>query len=191
MGPSLPDICAGILVGGRGRRLGGVDKARLTNQGRSFVAILVERLRSELVHLALLGRTDQKYDEVDCPLWPDAKPDSGPLGGLVTLLNNTPVDWVFLLACDMPSFDVSLLLALADARTEATDVVVPEHNGRLHCTAALYHRRILPLASGRLQSGGLSMRELVGALKAVHLPVTAALATTLANVNRPGDHAPI
>lgn len=198
----LTDVFAGILVGGRGQRLGGVDKARLPlpaaaggggESGESGAAPrttlerLVHCLQDHVVTVLLAGRVTQSYPEVACRMVQDAAVDAGPLAGLVALLRAAPVPWCWLLACDLPRLDPSLVHRLAQARRAATPIVVLETAHGLEPTAALYHRSILPEAEASLQRGELSLRRLIDRLPHTRLALSAASADSLFNVNQPHD----
>jgi molybdopterin-guanine dinucleotide biosynthesis protein A len=190
-------VFAGILVGGRGRRLGGVDKARLRVRDRSSdsgtysytttLMRLVSCLEGHVSQILLAGRPDQSYPEVPCRLVHDADPDAGPLAGLVALLRQAPAPWCWLLACDLPRLDPMLGRLLAKTATAADSVVVPETTRGLEPTAALYHRDTLPLAEACLERGERSLCALIQRLPHRRVRLSARPSASLVNVNRPHD----
>lgn len=119
----MTSLAAGILIGGKGARLGGVAKGLLP--GRNDVPIVLQLAR-EITQAApraqvfLLG-THPAYAHLPLPTLADAKADVGPIGGLRALLG-TPSEEVILLGCDMPFVSAPLLRRLLDApcRTAVT-----------------------------------------------------------------------
>ena len=102
----------GILVGGRGRRLGGVDKARLPapDTGEPLYGRLLRLAREVGAEPVLLGRTAGEVDGVR--RLADAPAGVGPLGGLGALVHEAAGRPAALLACDLPYVERPLLRRL-------------------------------------------------------------------------------
>ena len=76
-------IPAVILVGGKGARMGGVDKPLLTLAGRTLLDQIISRLNPQVSDIALATPQDPSaYSEFGLTLLPDAVSDQGPLTGL-------------------------------------------------------------------------------------------------------------
>jgi len=107
-------LVMGICVGGRGRRMGGVQKAllRAPDTGETLVARLV-RLGSAAGHeVVLLGAADLAAAVSGIPQLPDAA-DIGPLAALQSLFAFAGERDAVCLACDMPYVTADLLAKLA------------------------------------------------------------------------------
>lgn len=185
------DISAGILVGGRGRRLGNVDKARLMVHGETLLSRIVQAVSPHVADITLARRADQDFQELDLPTVVDAHPDAGPLGGLVALLRDMTTPWCWLIAVDLPRFDAHLLEPLASARAEHADAVVYAGPQGLEPTCALYHRRCLPQAEAMLHHGVHTLRSLIALLPRVAVPLSHTHAHALTNLNSAADWAAI
>ena len=61
-------------------------------------------------------------------------------------------------------------------------LVCRDDTGRVHPVCAIYHRRIFPVVSERLQAGDFRMMHLLANLKTDYFPVTAA---QMQNANTP------
>ncbi|MBI3179080.1 MAG: molybdenum cofactor guanylyltransferase [Deltaproteobacteria bacterium] len=181
-----PDIFAAILVGGRGSRMGGADKARLREGDRTFVERLVAALAPVVAEVVLCGRAEQDYPETGCRLIADRHQGVGPLGGLEAALAAAPVPWCFLVACDMPAVDGEVLDRLAAQRQPNLQVVVPR-TARLEPACALYHVDALTAVRAALARCSHALHHLVAALPHVEVAFEADLAARLRNVNRTGD----
>ncbi len=155
------DVSAALLVGGRGRRLGLRDKARLPSRqpGRNLVAWLVTLLRGSVADLFLVGRADQAFPEVDCRLIVDLRPDLGPLAALETALTTARTDWLFLVGCDLPDLTQSHLDRLAAARRPEVDAVFFLGPRGREPVCALYHARLRSAASAALDRGERSLQR--------------------------------
>ena len=78
----------------------------------------------------------------DFPVKVDVVPEKGPLGGIYSALSHARYNQVFILACDMPFFDVRLLKELQ--KFGAYDIAVPRwQNGYYEPLSALYSKSIM------------------------------------------------
>ena len=137
----IDQVDALVLAGGRGSRMGGVDKGLQSLAGRPLVAHALDRLRrqagSRLGQILLnANRHFDDYLALGVPVWPDALPDfSGPLAGFLAGLEHGQSPWLLTLPCDSPRFPLDLLERLAQAaEREAVDLALavgPDEDGRL------------------------------------------------------------
>lgn len=111
----------GIWVGGRGTRMGGVQKALLRAPGASET--LLERslrLARELdLEPVLIGRADLGEIAEGLLQLPDDPSGIGPLGGLSSLFAYARERPALTLACDMPYVSAALLARLAREAPQA------------------------------------------------------------------------
>jgi molybdenum cofactor guanylyltransferase len=105
----------GICVGGRGLRMGGVQKAllRAPGTGETLVARLIRIGREAGHEIVLLGAADLGAEAAVAVQLPDAAPDLGPLAGLQSLLEYAGDRSAICVACDMPHVSAPLLARLA------------------------------------------------------------------------------
>ena len=188
------DECAGaILAGGLGRRLGGLDKARLSVGGRRIVDRQLAALHALTDHVVLVARDPPRYADLATPVVADAVPGAGPLGGLYTALAWAPTPLVVVVACDMPFVTTALLAELAALARDA-DAAVPRSGGRWHPLCAAYASRCAPLARAALDAGRLTVVDWLRTLRVVEVDDTVfdrhgGAARVLLNVNTQADHA--
>jgi len=183
---TYPDITAGILVGGRATRLDGADKARLrTTEGATFLESAFAKLIGSVGQVVLLGRADQKFPEIDAPLWVDTHADAGPMGGLETLLSRASSTWCLLLACDIPDWKPQLLNKATTQIGPDVDVIIPRSSRGWEPTSALYRTSLAAEVSERIGVGDYALRHLVEQTRYIELDVTEEGNWT--NVNRPSD----
>jgi len=80
------DITALVLAGGRGSRMGGVDKGLTPLQGKPLVAHIIERLEPQVAHVLInANRNAERYADFGKPVLADADPAAyaGPLAGML------------------------------------------------------------------------------------------------------------
>jgi molybdopterin-guanine dinucleotide biosynthesis protein A len=122
--PELPaatipvhDITGLILAGGRGSRMGGVDKGLQNHLGMPMALHALLRLQSQVGELIInANRNLSAYESMGVPVWPDPLPDfPGPLGGLLAGLEHCATPYLVTVPCDTPNFPADLVARLAAA----------------------------------------------------------------------------
>ncbi len=111
------DITGLILAGGRGSRMGGVDKGLQTHLGMPMALHAVLRLGPQVGAMMInANRNLAAYESMGVPVWPDALPDyPGPLAGFLAGLERCETPYLVTVPCDSPLFPADLVRRLADA----------------------------------------------------------------------------
>ncbi len=114
-----------ILAGGRGSRMGGVDKGLQTYQGAPLAMHALMRLAPQVGQVMMnANRNLGAYDSFGVPVWPDALPDfAGPLAGFLAGLEHCETGYLVTVPCDTPNFPHDLVARLAQA-LEANDAEI-------------------------------------------------------------------
>ena len=124
---ALQDIAGIVLAGGRGSRMGGVDKGLQRHGGLALAEHALNRLRPQVGQVMLnANRNLGTYSAMGAPVWPDALPDQpGPLAGFLAGLDHCATDYLVTVPCDSPNFPLDLVARLSAALTlEAADVAI-------------------------------------------------------------------
>ena len=115
------DITGLILAGGRGSRMGGVDKGLQNHQGMPLALHALLRLSPQVGEVMInANRNLSAYESMGVPVWPDALPAGvaeypGPLAGLLAGLEHCTTPYLVSVPCDTPNFPPDLVQRLADA----------------------------------------------------------------------------
>lgn len=111
------DITGLVLAGGRGARMGGVDKGLQPFNGEPLALHAVRRLRPQVGALMLnANRNLADYEAFGAPVWPDGLADyPGPLAGFLSGLDHCTTPWLLTVPCDTPLFPTDLAARLAEA----------------------------------------------------------------------------
>lgn len=109
------DITGLILAGGRGSRMGGIDKGLQTFQGMPLALHALLRLGPQVGALMInANRNLAAYESMGAPVWPDALADyPGPLAGFLAGLERCETPYLVTVPCDSPSFPLDLVARLA------------------------------------------------------------------------------
>ncbi len=110
-----------VLAGGRGSRMGGVDKGLQNHRGLPLALHALLRLQPQVGEAMInANRNLAAYESMGVPVWPDALPDyPGPLAGLMTGLEHCETPYLVTVPCDTPNFPDDLVARLADALVAA------------------------------------------------------------------------
>ena len=111
------DITGLVLAGGRGSRMGGVDKGLQNFNGIPLALFTLMRLQPQVGEMMVnANRNLSAYEAFGAPVWPDVLADyAGPLAGFLTGLERCETDWLMTVPCDTPLFPQDLVARLAQA----------------------------------------------------------------------------
>ena len=183
--PGLPRLAGFVLAGGESRRMGR-DKALLEIDGRPLVAQIGSLVKEAAGSAAIVG-DPRRYGGLGFPVIPDRIAGLGPLGGLLTALEERRADWNLIVACDMPGLKANTLAHLVRKIEDsgAARAIVPVSVRGEEPLCALYHRECLAQVSRAIADKSLRMKDLTAKLDAVW--VSGFDAGVFDNVNRPAD----
>jgi molybdenum cofactor guanylyltransferase len=186
-------IAGAILAGGRARRFGGQDKARLIVQGRSIIERQIDVLRTVADELFLVGHDPDRFADLGLPVFQDVVSGAGALGGILTALESTRADRVLVTACDMPFLAEGLLRALTTLAESGDGAWVRTARGpepllacyRQSAKTGIRHA----IESGNLKAVALDDRLKLYELTEREIAVFGPVDLLLANLNTPEDYA--
>ena len=113
-----PDRITGlVLAGGRGSRMGGVDKGLQNHLGVPLALHALLRLEPQVGNVMVnANRNLSAYESMGVPVWPDPLADyPGPLAGLLAGLEHCDTPYLVTVPCDTPNFPEDLVARLAAA----------------------------------------------------------------------------
>lgn len=115
--PEKSSITGLILTGGRGTRMGNVDKGLQVFQGMPMVKHVLMQLKPQVGRLIInANRNLPTYAEFGIPVWPDEIAGfAGPLAGLQTGLHHCETPYLVTAPCDTPFLPTDLVARLGEA----------------------------------------------------------------------------
>ena len=153
---NLP-VTAGILTGGRGSRMGGIDKGWVELDGKPLIRHLLDRLQPQTGHILInANRNLDDYVALGYPVVRDRLDGfQGPLAGFAALLNACEDGWLAVTPCDSPLLPEDYLQRLLTAAGQNPEArIVVAHDGeRIQPVHALIARDLLNDLEAFLQSG--------------------------------------
>jgi len=181
-------VTLGILAGGQGSRLGGIDKAWLTLDGEPQVLRVLRRLGDGFAGtLVSANRNLARFASHGLVAVPDPIAGIGPMGGLDALAAACSTPWLMTVPVDLPCPDGAARLSgvVATLAAAGRDGAVVEDDEGLQPLIALYRRDALREAlAGALASGTYAVRALQAAMGLASIRFEG---MRFGNLNRPED----
>ena len=150
-----------ILAGGRGTRMGHVDKGLQNFRGAPMALHVMMRLQPQVGELMINANQNVgPYESFGVPVWPDEiQGFEGPLAGMQTGLVHCMTDYMVTAPCDSPFLPTDLVARLADGLIDADAdlaVAVTEGGGKrqAHPVFCLMKAALLQHLTEYLRGGG-------------------------------------
>lgn len=196
LGPRKPDaVTAIVLCGGRGSRLGGIDKPLLEVAGRPLLGHLIEWLRPQVDDVVLAcarRRTDCEragaheiadYERFGYKVVADLEADEGPLAGIVSAAPAIATPLALTIPGDMP-FPPPNLVAAMKPDCLRHGAAVATAGGRRQNLTLLLQRQCLDSLCAFFADGGRAAHRWLDANGIPSVPFAAA---HFLNVNTAAD----
>lgn len=148
------NITAVILAGGKGSRLGGIDKGLLKLKNSPLVQHLINRIQPQVSNIVLsANRNLETYKDFGLPVYEDEFSDyAGPLAGILKALQQCQNEWLLTVPADSPFIPKDLALRLSQ-NIQENKIAIPHDGEHLQPTFALIHKSLEPSLNSFLQSG--------------------------------------
>ena len=178
-----------VLAGGKSSRMG-QDKALIELDGRKLLDRALDLLDPHVAELLVIGDPD-KYGFVGPFVIGDEWPGKGPLGGIATAMRYASNDRLLVTGCDLPGLNERFFDLLKSQLGNATDAVVPRHEGLIEPLAAAYHRGAQPTFRRCVEIDVLKMSDALSQVRTSYVEVIPGRdgwpADLFRNINAPGD----
>lgn len=161
-----------ILAGGRGQRMGNVDKGLQLLDGRPLIDWVLQRLTPQVDEVLIsANRNLDTYATFGHRVIGDRIGGfSGPLAGLHSALSEAHHALIISVPCDTPFLPEDLVARLlAPLADERVDLSVAKTGTRTHPVICLMRRRLLPHLANYLDGGGRKVDAWYSSLQVVEV----------------------
>jgi len=174
-----------VLAGGRSTRMG-ADKSLLPFQGKPLIQHVCAQVRPHFDELLISSDNVRELALLDAPVISDEVSGQGPLRGIASALAVSRHDLNFVIACDIPWVNTTLLRDLL-REAQGCDCVLPvTGDGHFEPLFAVYRKSVLPYIQNALEAGE---RRIVRALRDCRMKtVRIASPDGIDNINMPEDY---
>lgn len=170
----IASITAVILAGGRGTRMGSVEKGLQPFRGEPLVAHVARRLAPQVGRLTIsANRHRDRYGAFAARVIPDLSADDrGPLAGLEAALTDCRTAWLVSVPCDAPFLPSTLVahLAAAMAGDDPARAAFARTETGAHPVFCLMRRDVLDGLSAYLDGGGRAVGGWIATLDGRAVP---------------------
>lgn len=147
--PHIPsrDITGVILAGGRGQRMGGLDKGLIEINGKPLAAHVLAALRPQVGAVVIsANRNQERYAALGCPVISDSVGEyDGPLAGMASAMRAVTTPYILTAPCDAPLLPRDYAQRMSAALVQADAEACLAHDGtRSQPVYALLRRALLP-----------------------------------------------
>jgi len=150
-----------------------------------MIVRVVETLRPFASRVTVVAAKAGEYDDLGLRTIGDRVPNKGPIGGLLTALeDDRSAGWIFVSACDWAGIRSQWVECLLTERRDGVGAVAFK-SGSYDPLFAAYHASILPTVTKSIEDDDLRMQQLLSSIDTHGLPHPPDWHRA-ANVNRPG-----
>ena len=146
-----------ILAGGKSKRMG-QNKALMDLQGKPLIQHVLDNLRTFTEQQIIIG-DPALYSKFGVPVFADEHLGKGPLAGIQSALQHSTTELNFIVGCDMPNIEASILKHLEQYIDGEHDAFVPIHDGLIEPLCAVYLQRCLQPFTECLEQDVLKLSE--------------------------------
>ncbi|MGQ0442077.1 MAG: molybdenum cofactor guanylyltransferase MobA [Methylophilaceae bacterium] len=152
----LVGVSAIILAGGRGTRMGGMDKGLIQLQNKLLIEHVISRLQPQVDEILInANREIVHYKTLGLGVLQDEITNfAGPLAGFSLGLKYAKYDYVLAVPCDSPLLPIDLAQRLMTGmKKNNADIAVASSNGDAHPVFCLCKKNVLPSLQAFLDKG--------------------------------------
>lgn len=186
---SPDDITAVILAGGRGERMGGVDKGMLILQDKPLVQHVIDVIEPHVHEVVInANRHIDYYRGLGYRVVEDMFPGfAGPLAGIATSMHQVNTGWVLVAPCDVPGIPPDFTERLVEASARSNSGITVAHDGKhLQSAHLLLPVSLMPELDSWIVSGRRSIKEWLG-IHDIGLADFSGDPDAFTNINTPDD----
>ena len=185
-------IVAGVFVGGKARRMGGVPKGLIPHPTEPWTVVehVVREARAVGAEPLLVGEASA-YALLGLPSVEDAMAEVGPAGGMLALFRHAQGGIALALSCDLPYVRAKLLEELIEGVRGGAAAMVPRRGDKLEPLCAAYRADAMRVhVETCLGQGIRSLHRMARAVGAVEIDLEGDRARWLDDWDTPEDVGP-
>ena len=158
-----------ILAGGQSTRLG-TDKASLVINKKTLLEHVLDAIVPIVNNVVVVRGHDQVLPHLSTPVKvvEDFIPGGGPIAGLFTGLKNIQENQAYVVGCDMPFLESTLLESLLPF-SNGYDAIVPIVDDKKQSLHAIYSRSCIDTITDLLRKDNPGLRDLFSKVNVLYL----------------------
>ncbi|MDY6822046.1 MAG: molybdenum cofactor guanylyltransferase [Deferribacterota bacterium] len=157
------NISVAILAGGKSERFGR-DKTLTMLNNKPLIKYVVDAF-SEVDDIVIIAKNIKKYNILNTTKVVDKYESQCPLVGIITALEYTVNDLVYIVSADMPFVNMEIFKILNRYLEKDVDILLPKINGKIYTLAGIYRKRAKKVLEENFKSGKNKILDAFGNLK--------------------------
>jgi len=155
-----------ILAGGKASRMGRpCDKAFLKIGNEAIINIQIRMLKKIFKEIIIVTNSSDRYKDLKgVTLVPDMISGLGPMAGIYSGLLTSSSFYNFVVACDMPFINESVIRYMIKNK-DNNDVVVPKIGDKFHPLFGIYSKNCISIIAESIKQNDLSIRNIYSKVK--------------------------
>jgi molybdopterin-guanine dinucleotide biosynthesis protein A len=149
-----------VLAGGENRRMG-TDKSFLKVGGVPLIERVLRSMKAVFSDIIIVTNAPERYAAYGVKTVSDVLDARGPLTGIYSGLLQSPDEYNFVVACDMPFLNSRLLSYMAGLAA-GHDIVVPSVGEQVEPLHAVYRRGLTTVIENELNHDRKRIRDIFG-----------------------------
>ena len=159
-----------ILAGGKNSRIS-MSKARIKMGKHTIIEKSVKLFRDIFDEIIIITNKHDDFANLRVKIANDIIPGKGPLGGIYSGLKLSSNPYNFIVACDMPFIEPSIIQHLQMySYNDLFDIIVPEYNGFIEPLFAIYSRNCIEPIHNNLKNNQLKIRGFFKQVRVKEVP---------------------
>lgn len=166
----------------------GSDKALLKINDKSFIQQLMEEL--DFFEEKIISRNNVDIENNSWIMIPDIYPGCGPIGGLHSVLSDCQSDALFVVTCDMPFIQRSLVKDICESSSADYDaVIVKDNSGKIHPLCGVYKKSVSSILEEQIFLNNYRMMNVLDKIRVKYITLVLDKETQqLLNINTPDEY---
>jgi len=162
-------LTAVIMSGGKGRRLGGIDKPLITIGGQRLIDRTFQIVSHCCQEVLISSNNPQPYREFPATTIPDLYPHHGALGGMYSCMLQASFPYVLIVAGDMPFISAAAIRYLW-SQHEGYDVILPKSSDGHQPLHTIYSKNCMVKIKKQLDCGKLKISGFFPEVRVLEIP---------------------
>ncbi|MBF0233155.1 MAG: molybdenum cofactor guanylyltransferase [Desulfamplus sp.] len=142
-----------IVAGGLNSRMGGKNKSFLKIGEKTILSRILETLETQFDEILLVTKNPAEYSNYPVRTVTDIYNDRSSLTGVHSGIYHAKNYFSFVVPCDAPFIQPSLIRLLLDSTEPDSDVVIPHYDGHYEPLCAVYSKHCIKGIEALLDSG--------------------------------------
>jgi len=157
-----------ILAGGKSSRIG-EDKGLMILNNRELVKHVIDHLKFTVENITIVSN-NREYEKFGYEVIQDIIKNTGPAGGIHTVLNHSHVRYNFVVSCDMPFINDKAIDFIIRNAYES-EITVPVYKKRIEPLFGIYSRECLHDWTKLIDSNVIKLMDIIGHFKLLKVNV--------------------